>query len=115
MKRKLFHDKTKFNQYLSNNQVLQKTLEGVSDPRQQPRTGNSDFPHPSYTSWSSCRGYTARNLLSLPIPTSLHPEPIDLSTGGQEHLNQEEVEKIDFRKMFDTLKQHVKKCPYRNG
>ncbi len=36
------------------------------------------------------------------------PETSDLTTGGHEHLNQEEVEKMDFMKVIDALKQHIK-------
>ena len=37
------------------------------------------------------------------------PEHSDPTTGGDEHLNQEEVEKMDTMKVIDILKQHVKK------
>ena len=36
------------------------------------------------------------------------PEPSDPTTGGHEHLNQEEVEKMESMKVLDILKQHVK-------
>ena len=36
------------------------------------------------------------------------PEPSDPTTGGHEHLNQEEVEKMESMKVIDILKQHVK-------
>ena len=36
------------------------------------------------------------------------PEPSDSTTGGHEHLNQEEVEKMESMKVIDILKQHVK-------
>ena len=36
------------------------------------------------------------------------PEPNDLTTEGLEHPNTEEVEKIDFMKAIESLKQHVK-------
>ena len=36
------------------------------------------------------------------------PEPNDLTTEGLEHTNTEEVEKTDFMKAIECLKQHVK-------
>ncbi len=36
------------------------------------------------------------------------PEPNDLTTEGLQHPNTEEVEKIDFMKAIESLKQHVK-------
>ena len=37
------------------------------------------------------------------------PEHSDPTTGGHEHLNQEEVEKMETMKVIDILKQRVKK------